>query len=464
MGHIDLIDSPLTFIVNNVHKLKLDKYFRLYACLWLVLLVGVGLYTYTAILKSLESYDHPNLHVTVKQLDYIPFPPLIFCASNTDSSQFTPEFCHFSPRGPAREPTFDCDYVSVPLSLQAFDVESDYHCVVLRGIKASNVSFDVQSLLQTSIAVSSDKTGSAEAHQQPPLVQVPKHLIQTPQQQTPATQKRTQQLIETSPFEKQHQDESSHSQLSLQPPKQAFVQHQDQQPQTQAESATQQQIPQEQPQQQQKQQQQHDESPQQKLLAGRIVANATYPSSQFQILFDSHFNTSGGASYKSVLFHAVIHKKVTEKESSEHRYVPDHTNNNPIYVPRNVDAWTRLFQDRTEDIEMKLSTTTYLDETVVFKYGLSLRPIPCVLSQDSGCQGKISALIHFHSLEIEDAAEEVDFDWLYVLGATGGALTVAELVFLVVHPALQYLLFGKRDDSDNDNDNVHAPLISSQHK
>merc|ERR1719265_2772875 len=116
---------------------------------------------------------------------------------------------------------------------------------------------------------------------------------------------------------------------------------------------------------------------------------------------------------------------------------------------------------------MTLSTVTYIDETVVYKYQSMLRPIPCTLPDGQDCSKMVSLRVRFESLDVEDAEEVVTFDWLYVLGAVGGALTVAELSVMVLHPILQRVVFGKAKEGEvevniDGTDDEYEPKASNR--
>ena len=62
---------------------------------------------------------------------------------------------------------------------------------------------------------------------------------------------------------------------------------------------------------------------------------------------------------------------------------------------------------------------------------------------EQSCERVFSVHVHFASLLVEEVEEHVLFDWKYVLGATGGALTIAKLVFNIVNPLTLLVLFGR---------------------
>lgn len=374
MGRVHLSQSPLTQIFIKRDRLKWDKFFRLYAFLWIVLFACVGVYTFFQVLKSVDSYTTPNRRIHLVTMDHIPFPPIVYCASNTEYVDFRPKSCVFYPRGPSRPSFGECDTVNVTLHLIVQDVPVPHPCVILRGLHVSP---------------------SPSPSSSPPAAST-----------SASTKLATNALLVVG-------EETEHA---------------------------------------------ADDSP----LSGRNPANATFPASQFQMVFEVQ-NSSG-----DILFFVTPRKTVTESESSTNRYVPLPGDKNfGIPVPRAVDNWLRLYPDRTEEVKLKLTTVTYLDETVVFRYNPALRPIPCLLPEGQDCATKVSTHVRFDSLEAEDAEEEVTFDWLYVLGAVGGGLTVAELTFMVLHPLMQRILFGKRKEGEEgeeetDEESHRDPLISKQ--
>jgi hypothetical protein len=385
---VDFSRIPLVKIITQFQLVFLDVSFRIYALLWILLLTLVGIYSYQSISKSVDSYNNPDKVLTIRPEASVSFPPLIFCASNTESTGFFPTSCYFAALGPGRGPIYGCDAVTMGITLSVYSEFYNHTCVIIRGVKelegidyttAPDTKNNVNALQMTQetlpkgINTAQKVTNGGER----PSEVDPLHLLQ--ENQAKLTQPA---IVELTQLGRRHG--------------QALY----------AES----------------------------VFVGSALANASAPSSQFQLYFDTNNNAT--QPFKNVLFHLVSSKHVKVKEGSNETVIQT------VEVPSSVDGWTRLYPSRTEDIMLDLSTTTYLDGSTSKTYKQVLRPIPCVLPFGEDCTGKVSVHVRFSSLDIEHAEEEVTFDWLYVLGAIGGALTVAELTFLIFYPCLTYLFAG----------------------
>jgi len=430
MAHIEFgSGNPTIFIIKNIRRR--DKHFLLYAVLWMFLFLGVFLYAFVQVQKSIASYDSPDERLTFQHNDELRFPPLVFCASNPEVSSFQPQFCRFAPLGPGRKPVYYCDVVQTALELEVNGERLTHKCVIVRG----------QTTVANDTVLRHNGALGAPVVDAPPPVAVDKSKPVL-RLNTSSSFRRNVSQINTS-------SSADASNMSLMMRK-WMRQHK---------AGT------------------HDNSlmvtsnlleleegmsawhpGNSGVLDAVMVANATVPISQFQISFSSG---SKEMSFRHLLFHILVRKTVTDDEAEEHKYTPSKEDfMNPVITPLVVDSWTKLYPGHTDEVNMKLKTVTFLDGTVVHTYPKTIRPVPCALPFDSkpqDCSTSFSAHIRFDTLNSDDAQQIVTFDWMYVMGAVGGALTIANLAFLLLHPMLQRVVLGKHP-SDVDDSRVVAAV------
>merc|ERR1712048_699371 len=440
--HIELNGSPLIFVLNNWRRVLVrDKNFIVYLSLWSTLMMFVIAYVVGQVGKSLDSYAHPDQRLGMKRNEELSFPPMAFCASNPDVPSFFPKLCRFAPDGPARKPAYTCDVVKVDLELEIMGTHVMHKCVVLRG----------QGPLANDTVLHPNGALSAPIDDTPP----PPAIDRAPRRGNTTSAANTSNTSNLPPLYPTNSSTAprrtalnmSAMMQSLTTPamlKRSRAQtalvvdmlEVDEGLRTNAVTRV-------------------THPGNSGLLENRTIANATYAAAQFQLTFDSHASGPQQA-FKHVLFHPVVTKTTTQNEDSAHKFIPTSEHINPIFVPVTVDAWTKLYSGRTEDIGMKLKTVEYFDETVVYTYQKTLRPVPCTLPLIDGrtqdCTNMFSTHVHFETLTSDYAEEIVTFDWLYVLGSSGGAITIAELVMLIVFPLVQRVLFGPAPSRDTVGD------------
>jgi hypothetical protein len=281
MGRVHISQSPLTHIFIHRERLKFDGFFRLYAFIWVLLLSGVGVYVWQSIEKSIDSYNNPTRRIILEQRDEVPFPPIVFCASNADTLGFSPARCSFSSGGSqAATQMMECDFVPTTLTLQSLGNKVQLPCGVLRGVRSLNSSTTTPASPPASLLQLDESDNSNQ-----------KNLLKSQSTAFGPSEVQSQNLL----------------QILDAPPN---------------------------------------------ILANRTIAQATYPSSIFRLHFNSQ--QAGYAPFDHVLFYVLYQKTTTENEKASHKYVYNPNNPNPVNVPRNVDAWTKLYPARTEEILMTL--------------------------------------------------------------------------------------------------------------